>query len=239
MRTLSGQVSIVTGASRGIGRAIALVLGESGSRVVLASRSEPELTTVREEIRKKGGDALVMVSDLTREDDLRKLVNGTLQEWGRIDYLINNAGWGKHAPVAKARLEDWDRTFQTNLRAPMILSQLVLPILIEQKAGAIVNISSISGKTGQAESSAYSASKFGLIGFSQSLFEEVREYGIKVATILPGYVDTPMIPPVRRLDRSKMIRPEDIAHTVLFILTSPASCCPVEITVRPQQTPYK
>ncbi len=239
MELLAGRVSIVTGAGRGIGKAVSLLLGRSGSRVVLASRSEPQLRAVDEEIRKQNGETLVIPTDLTRDGDMRRLVGETLKEWGTIDYLINNAGWGKKAPVLHARVEDWDRTFQVNLRAPMVLSQLVLPTLIAKKGGAIINIASISGKMGSANSSAYSASKFGLIGFSESLFEEVREYGIKVTAILPGFVDTPLIPSTRQLDRSKMIRPEDIAQAVLFILTASPTCCPVEMTVRPQQTPYK
>jgi 3-oxoacyl-[acyl-carrier protein] reductase len=238
MTALAGKVSIVTGAGRGIGRAIALLLGRLGSRVVLAARSEAQLESVREEIRGQAGEALVVRTDLNCDEDMENLVSRAVKECGSIDYLINNAGWGKTAPVAKASVEEWDQTLRVNLRAPMVLSKLVLPILLEKKDGAIVNIASISGRTGQANTAAYSASKFGLIGFSQSLYEEVRESGIKVAAILPGFVDTPMIPPTRRLDRSKMIRPEDIAQTVLFVLTSPPNCCPVEITVRPQRTPY-
>ena len=239
MKPSTGKVAIVTGAGRGIGRAISLLLSRSGLRVVLASRTESELRAVSEEIREQNGEALVIPTDLTRDEEMERLVAETLKSWGSIDYLINNAGWGRTAPVVKGKIEDWDRTFQINLRAPMVLSQLVLPTLITKGEGAIVNIASISGKMGQANTAAYSASKFGLIGFSESLYEEVREYGIKVAVILPGYVDTQMIPPVRRLDRSKMIRPEDIAEMVLFVLTSPPGSCPVEIIVRPQRTPYK
>jgi len=239
MKSLTGKVAIVTGAGRGIGKAISLFLGGSGARVVLASRSESELRAVAGEIRNQDGDALVVPTDLTRDEEMDRLVRETLEQWGTVDYLINNAGWGKHSPVAKARVEDWDQTFQVNLRAPMVLSRLVLPILMGKKAGAIINIGSISGKAGQADTAAYSASKAGLIAFSESLYEEVREYGIKVAVILPGFVDTPLIPPNRKLDRSKMIRPEDIARAVFFVLTCPPGCCPVEITVRPQRTPYK
>lgn len=238
MRPLEGKVSIVTGAGRGIGRALSLLLSRSGARVALAARSQGQLESVKEEVRRENGEALAIPTDLNRDEDLERLVKRTLEEWGSIDYLINNAGWGKTAPVVKAGLEDWDQTLRVNLRAPMALSKLVLPTLIEKKAGAIINIASISGRMGQANAAAYSASKFGLIGFSESLYEEVREYGVKVAVILPGFVDTPMIPPTRKLDRSKMIRPEDIAQTVLFVLTSPPNCCPVEITVRPQKSPY-
>jgi 3-oxoacyl-[acyl-carrier protein] reductase len=239
MSALKGKVAIVTGAGRGIGRAIALALSRAGARVALAARSEAELRAVAEEIRSHDGDALVVPTDVTREDEMERLVKQTLQEWGAIDVLVNNSGWGKTTPVVNITLEDLDRTFQVNLRAPMVLCRLVLPKMIEKKSGAIVNIGSISGKAGAANTAAYSASKFGVIGFTQSLFEEVREYGIKVAVILPGFVDTPLIPQTKRLDRTKMIRPEDIAETVLFILSSPANSCPVEITVRPQQSPYR
>lgn len=238
MKSLSGKVAIVTGAGRGIGKAIALLLARSGSRVALAARSEAELNAVREEIHCEGGEAMVVPTDLTRDAEIERLVAETLARWQSIDYLINNAGWGRTAPVTKAKVEDWDRTFQVNLRAPMVLSQMVLPGLIAKGEGAIINIGSISGKTGQANTAAYCASKFGLVGFTESLYEEVKEYGIKVAVILSGFVDTPLIPPTRRLDRSKMIRPEDIAQAVFFVLTSSSASCPVEITVRPQRSPY-
>jgi 3-oxoacyl-[acyl-carrier protein] reductase len=136
-------------------------------------------------------------------------------------------------------LSDWDQTFRLNLRAPMVLAKALLPNMIAKREGAVINIGSVSGKTGEANGAAYSASKFGLIGFTQSLYEEVREHSIKVAVILPGFVDTPLIPPNRQLDRSKMIQADDIAQTVLFVLTSPATCCPVEITVRPQRNPSR
>jgi len=238
MQPLAGKVAIVTGASRGIGKAISILLAQSGSRVVLAARSEPQLKSVSEGISSQNGEALVIPTDLTVDEEMERLVQQTLKEWGSVDVLINNAGFGKVAPVVKAKVSDWDETFRVNLRAPMFLSKLVLPTMMERGEGSIINISSVSGKSGQANGSAYSASKFGLLGFTQSLYEEVREYGIRVAAICPGFVDTPMIPQMRRLDRSKMIRPEDIAQTVLFVLTSPPTACPVEITVRPQRTPY-
>ncbi len=238
MQPLAGKVAIVTGASRGIGKAISILLAQSGSRVVLAARSEPQLKSVSEEISGQNGEALVIPTDLTVDKEMERLVQQTLKEWGSVDVLINNAGLGKVAPVVKAKVSDWDETFRVNLRAPMFLSKLVLPTMMERGEGSIINISSVSGKSGQANGSAYSASKFGLMGFTQSLYEEVRNYGIRVSAICPGFVDTPMIPQMRRMDRSKMIRPEDIAQTVLFVLTSPPTACPVEITVRPQRTPY-
>ena len=238
MNTLKGKTALVTGAGRGIGKAVALSLAQSGCRVILAARSRDQLEEVQRDIRDRAGEALVVAADLTRDEDIEHLVESS-RSWGAVEILINNAGWGKRAPVVKGNIDDWDRTFHVNLRAPMLLAKLFLPAMIAKGEGAVINIGSVSGKTGEANGAAYAASKFGLIGFTQSLYEEVREHGIKVAVILPGFVDTPLIPPNRELDRSKMIQADDIAQAVHYILTSPATCCPVEITVRPQKTPYR
>jgi NAD(P)-dependent dehydrogenase (short-subunit alcohol dehydrogenase family) len=197
------------------------------------------LDLLEQEIGNRGGQAISVPADLTRDDDIECLVAAAQKTFATVDILINNAGWGKRAPVVRANVEDWDQTFRVNLRAPMVLAKLLLPPMIAKGDGAVINIGSVSGKTGEANGAAYSASKFGLIGFTQSLYEEVREHGIKVAVILPGFVDTPMIPPNRQIDRSKMIQPDDIAQAVHYVLTSPATCCPVEITVRPQKTPSR
>lgn len=239
MNSLKGKVAVVTGAGRGIGKAISAALARAGCRVVLAARTREQIEAVQREILSHGGDALAVPTDVTVDDDIRRLVEKSQEKWGGVDILINNAGWGKKASVVSASLTDWDQTFRVNLRTPMVLAKALLPNMIAKREGAVINIGSVSGKTGEANGAAYSASKFGLIGFTQSLYEEVREHGIKVAVILPGFVDTPLIPPNRQLDRSKMIQANDIAETVIFVLTSSATCCPVEITVRPQRTPYR
>ena len=236
---IAGKIALVTGAGRGIGRAVALSLARSGCRVILTSRTVTQLEEVEKEIHRNGGNATNVAADLTDDAAIEHLVRECGRTFGAVDILVNNAGWGRHAPVIKAKIEDWDRTLRLNLRAPMILAQKLLPAMIEKREGAVINIGSVSGKSGEANGATYSASKFGLIGFTQSLYEEVREEGIKVAIILPGFVDTPMIPPVKHLDRSKMIQAQDIAATVQFVLASPAASCPVEITVRPQKSPYR
>lgn len=235
MNRLDGKIALVTGAGRGIGRAIAIALARQGCEVVITARSIEQLVAVQNEIHAFHAVARPIQADLTSDDDLQSLV----ESCGPVDYLINNAGWGKRAAVVRAKIEDWDQTFRVNLRAPMILAHELLPPMIEKGAGAVINIGSVSGKSGEANGAAYSASKFGLIGFTQSLYEEVREQGIKVAVILPGFVDTPMIPPVKHLDRSKMIQADDVAQAVLYVLSAPVTACPVEITIRPQRTPYR
>jgi 3-oxoacyl-[acyl-carrier protein] reductase len=237
--SLNGKVALVTGAGRGIGRAIAISLAKSGCRLILAARTREQLDVVRETIRTNGGEAVAIPTDLTRDDEIERLVENSSKEWGSVDILINNAGWGKRAPVIRANVEDWDQTLRLNLRTPMILAHKLLPAMIAKGEGAVINIGSVSGKTGEANGAAYSASKFGLIGFTQSLYDEVREHGIKVSVILPGFVDTPLIPPNRQLDRSKMIQADDVAQAVHYVLSSPNASCPVEITVRPQRSPYR
>jgi len=233
---LQGKIALVTGAGRGIGKAIAVSLAKSGCRLILAARTREQLDDVAKTI---GNEAVVIPTDLTRDDELDRLVEQSSNAWGSVDILINNAGWGKRAPVIRANVQDWDQTLRLNLRAPMILAQKLLPAMVAKGEGAVINMGSVSGKSGEANGAAYSASKFGLIGFTQSLYEEVKEYGIKVAVILPGYVDTPMIPPVKNLDRSKMIQAADVAQAVLYILNAPSTSCPVEITIRPQRAPHR
>ena len=235
LHIIQGKSALVTGAGRGIGRAIAIALAKAGCDVCITARSMDQLLDVQKEIHAVKGKAVPIQADLTRDDDLESLV----QSCGPVDFLINNAGWGKRAPVVRSKIEDWDQTLRINLRTPMILAQKFLPAMIEKGAGAVINIGSVSGKSGEANGAAYSASKFGLIGFTESLYEEVREHGIKVTVILPGFVDTPMIPPVKHLDRSKMIQADDVAQSVLYVLNSPPTSCPVEISIRPQRTPYR
>src|SRR5215470_11125377 len=144
MNPLEGKVALVTGAGRGIGKAIALLLAESGCHVALAARSREQLEEIQEEISTQGGKALSVPTDLTKDEEIDGLVRKTQQMWGSVDILINNAGWGKRSPVVKTRVEDWDQTFRLNLRAPMLLAKLLLPNMIEKHEGAVINIGSVS-----------------------------------------------------------------------------------------------
>lgn len=237
---LLGQIALITGASRGIGRAIAVRLAEAGATTVLAARSEQALHDVAQMIHTSGGTTLVVPTDVTKDQQLTALVDRTLARYGRIDVLVNNAGGGTpRTPITKARLSDWEWTLRVNLWATMVLSKLVLPGMIERQQGAIINICSLAGMTGKAGEAAYATAKFGVRGFTQSVFDEVHEYGIKVSALCPGYVDTTMIPPNRRVDRAKMIRPEDVAEAVYGVVTSSARICPLEIVLQSQYDPLK
>jgi NADP-dependent 3-hydroxy acid dehydrogenase YdfG len=237
---LLGQVALITGASRGIGRAIAMRLAEVGATTILAARTTDDLQKVTDTIHAMGGKAFALPTDVTNEQQLAALIEWTQGAYDRIDILVNNAGGGTpRTPITKARLTDWEWTLRVNLWATMVLSKLVLPGMIERRQGAIINICSLAGITGKAGEAAYAAAKFGVRGFTQSLFDEVHEYGIKVSGIFPGYVDTAMIPPNRRIDRAKMLRPEDVAEAVYNVVTSSTRACPVELILQPQHDPLK
>jgi NADP-dependent 3-hydroxy acid dehydrogenase YdfG len=237
---LVDRVALITGASRGIGRAIALRLARAGATTILAARTEQDLSVVAHTIRASGGKALAVPTDVTDDQQLTTLVNTTLTRFNHIDILVNNAGGGPpRTPVAKARIPDWEWTLRTNLWATMMLTKLVLPSMIAGRSGAVINICSLAGLSGKAGEAAYTAAKFGVRGFSQSLFEEVREYGIKVSTICPGYVDTALLPSNRRVDRGKMLSPADVAEAVYTVAVSPARSCPLEIILQPQHDPLK
>ncbi|MEW6296386.1 MAG: SDR family oxidoreductase [Thermodesulfobacteriota bacterium] len=239
-KPLAGRVAVVTGASRGIGQAIASRLARAGATLVLAARTEPAVSQVGEALRVTGTEVLAVPTDLTDDRQIEMLVRTTLTRFGHIDLLVNNAGGGPpRTPITKARLADWEGTLRVNLWAAMVLTKLTLPSMIARRGGAVVNICSLAGLAGKAGEAAYAAAKFGLRGFSQSLFEEVREYGIKVSVICPGYVDTPLIPPSRRADRSKMLRPEDVAEAVYSVVVAPPRCCPLEVVLHPQHDPLK
>lgn len=240
IRTLTRQTALVTGASRGIGRAIAIRLAQAGAKIVLAARTTEALQTVAEEIRACGQESLVAPTDVTDGQQLETLIAMAQARFGHINILVNNAGGGPpRTLIHKGRVSDWEWTMRVNLWATMLLTKLVLPSMIERRAGVIINMGSLAGIAGKAGEAVYAAAKFGVRGFTQSLFEEVRGYGVKVSTICPGYVDTALIPPNRRVDRSKMMSPEDIAEIVYDIVTSSPRCCPLEIVLQPQQDPLK
>ena len=230
---------MITGAGRGIGRATALLFSEQGAICVLASRTESELKSLAAEIESKGGKALPVVCDVSKEEDLDRLVSETVQAFGRIDILVNNAGGGARNEVVHAQISDWDQMLNINLRGAIICAKKVVTQMIKQKSGVIINISSVAGLYGFPKSSVYCATKFGLRGFSKALFQEVREEGIKVSTICPGYVDTPLIPQNRKVDRTKMMSPQDIARACLFVATSSPQACPTELVMVPQQDPQR
>jgi NAD(P)-dependent dehydrogenase (short-subunit alcohol dehydrogenase family) len=237
MIPLQNQVVIVTGASRGIGRAIALLFAQQGARVVLAARNKRELEKVARQIGLPKGQALVIPCDVTRENQVKNLIKKTLQKYRRIDILINNAGLGIHKPIIEFTSQDWDITLDTNLKGPFLCTREVLPVMIKQKSGQIINIGSLAGKNPIANLAAYCASKFGLIGFSESVGLEVRNHNIKLNLLLPGTVDTffgkrkPRAKPGQHPENA--LTAEEVAEACLFLATQEPLAWTSQMNIRP------
>jgi 3-hydroxybutyrate dehydrogenase len=234
----------VTGASRGIGRSIALELAKAGASLALVSRNEKLLQRVAEEAKNIGVKCLYEVFDVSDEHRLESFVHEVHQQLGSLDILINNAGVYETSSLANQPLDSWRRLLEINLTAAMRASRVVVPLMLRKNWGRIISVSSISGKAGEPFGAAYSASKFGLIGMSQSLALEVAEHGITVNTVCPGWVDTDMaheqlnsaqwcelngIPvddseEIARLSvpQKRLIEPEEVASLVVYLCSEGA-----------------
>jgi NADP-dependent 3-hydroxy acid dehydrogenase YdfG len=230
MTSIENSVAVVTGAGRGIGRAIAIELGKMGATVVLAARSKAELEKTAEVI---GAKARVRATDVRKKEEIQRLF-----ETGPVDILVNAAGLGIFGAVRDFKHEDFENLVETNLRGIFFTCQFVLPSMIERKRGHIINIASIAGKVGSANRAVYCATKFGVVGFTESLAEEVRQYGIRATVICPGSTDTGFSSAeTAGKARERMLRPEDVAHAVRMIVTQEPNSFISEIIMRPTQKP--
>src|SRR5215813_3466252 len=235
MTSIENQIAVVTGAGRGIGRAIAIELGRLGAHVVAASRSRIEL---EDTARLIGPKATIIPTDVRKKDELRRLFEQVAAALGPVDILVNAAGLGIFGPVVDFSDENFEILIETNLRGIFFASRFVLPSMIERKRGHIINIASIAGKVGSANRAVYCASKFGVVGFTESLAEEVRQYGIRATVICPGSTDTGFSSAeTAGKARERMLRPEDIAHAVRMIVTQEPNSFISEIIMRPTQKP--
>lgn len=232
---LHGRVAIVTGAGQGIGRAIALAAARAGMRVTVNDiRPETAAETVRL-IQEAGGVAEVHVGDVAREEDVARMVEGTVSRWGRIDLLVNNAGIEPSASILEMEPAMWDRVMAVNLRGVFLCTQAAGRKMKQQGSGVIVNISSIAGKAiPLAYRSAYAASKAGIVGFTKEAAREFAEYGIRVNAVCPGVIITPMTAAARQnpammekwmqeIPMRRLGNPEEVAALVLFLASDAAS----------------
>ena len=232
--TLNTAVALVTGAGRGIGKAIALRLGREGASVVLAARTVAELEQVKMEIVGAGGSALAVRTDLSKDADIEKLFSDVRSHFNRLDILVNNAGLGVFAPVSDLSILDFDTMWNLNMRAPLLCTQQALRMMEPRKSGAIVNVASLAGRNAFVGGAGYAATKWALIGFSRSLMLEVRAHNIRVITICPGSVDTSFSQSSKEPSRSATIlHSEDIAETVMAALKLPDRAMVSEIDIRP------
>ena len=232
MFRLDGRVALVTGASRGLGRAIAVVLARAGATVVGAARDEKKLEEVAAEIREAGGEAHIYAADLAVPDACRAVVAETVASRGRLDILVNNAGLGAGGPVFDLTEETWDAVIQVNLKSLFLLSQAAALTMRENGWGRIVNIASISGQTGGVGgAAAYSASKGGVLAMTKTLARDLAPFGITVNAIAPGQIQTDMgrVPPERMAEICRLIplgrigEPDDIAYATLYLASEEAS----------------
>lgn len=233
---MTSRIALITGASRGIGRACALRLARAGFSLRAHGRDRAALEETARLVRAAGGEVALHASDLRTPGALDTLVQWAT-EAGRLDVVVQNAGHLARGPVLEAKFAEWDAVLEVDLRLPMQLTALALPHLLESQ-GAIVFIGSVAALQGLPNSAAYCAAKHGLRGFASALFEEVRERGVRVACIHPGFVNTEMVAGRDGLDYAKMIQPEDVAELVHTAVTLPPNACVVELTVRPQRAPY-
>jgi 3-oxoacyl-[acyl-carrier protein] reductase len=244
MSDLKGKIAVITGASRGIGRAVAVRLAEHGVNMVLAARTPGPLDETVREIKKSAGIQVIGVpTDVARLADLENLVNATMKEFGRVDILVNNAGVSSQYPFEKQPMEEFEKLVHTNYLGYVRLIRLVINSMIERKQGAIINMVSGSTLVDPIPRTflTYSSLKVGLRAFLKGLFWEMRDHGIKVTSILPGVVDSDLtdhLKDITKEQKDRLMSPQAVADMVMFALSVPANVCPLELAVINQQTPW-
>lgn len=229
------RVVVITGASRGIGRSCALELAQPNTHLFLLARQEAELNAVAKECEARGAQAHYMTLDLGNTAAIRQCIEDIRSGFGAVDILINNAGIWLEKPFEEGDMSLWDAALDVNLKSVMHITRYCLEGM--PSSGAVIFVASTASRRSYAGGTNYCAAKFGLLGFANALFEDIKERGIKVSSILPGVVNTDMHRGDPKLQEAKMIQPEDVAKTVSFILSMPQNVCPTEITLMPQYNP--
>jgi 3-oxoacyl-[acyl-carrier protein] reductase len=231
MASLEGRIALVSGASQGIGRACALELARAGATVALAARNEAKLAEVAAEIAAGGGQAAAFALDIASEESIKALAKAVLDRFDKVEILVNNAGITRDGLMLRMKRADWDDVLGTNLTGAFLLTQALLSLMLRNRWGRIVNISSVVGRTGQAGQVNYAASKAGLIGLTRSLAREVASRGITVNAVAPGYIETPMTAVLDEKQRAAMLATIplgragtdiEIAQAVVFLASDAA-----------------
>jgi len=232
------RVAVVTGGSRGIGRAVVESLLKENWRVFFCSRSEDSVRQTVEELKQRYPDRVAgHATDVRVESEVRDFVKHVVGETGRIDCLVNNAGLGKFAPVDDLTVEDWDLVIDTNLNGSFYAIRAVAPVMKRREDGWIINIASLASRNPFAGGAAYNASKFGMLGLSDAAMLDLRPHGIRVVAILPGSVDTEFIPGKTAGDAPWALAAEDISRAVTDLLRYPSRALPSRIEMRPSRPP--
>jgi len=232
-KKLQDKVAVVTGASRGIGRAVAIALAREGATIIAAARDYAKLQETKQLVESAGGQAVIVTFELTEENSIRKLVDTVNDMFGHLDILINNAGITLSASLEKTTSSDWDRVLATNARGPFLLCRDAITLLKKSSQGVIVNISSVVGVKGYPYQIAYTASKHALRGMSIALAEELKDTPIRVHVICPGGVNTEMVGHVRPdIKKDELIHPEEIAELVRYLVMHVGNAVVDEIRLR-------
>ena len=230
---LSGQVALVTGAGRGIGRSISLALANAGARVFLTARTADQLEGTASEIRARGHEAEHLPAEVSSEEGVLAVFDACRNRFGRLDILVNNAGLGISGPLADFPVESFDTLMSVNVRGVFLCCQQAMRMMVPARRGYIVNISSVVGIKGYANQAAYTASKHAVMGITKSLAVEAQPHGVRVSAVLPGAVDTGLTEALRPdLDKALLMRPEDVADAVLFLLLLSETAAVDEIYIR-------
>ena len=231
---LRGMTALVTGASSGIGAAIATALLAEGANVALAARNEAKLGSVATSIGDRSR-VLVVPTDVGDERQVQGMVEHTAKQFGTIDILVNSAGFGIFKPITELSVEEFDNVVRVNLRGTFLCMKYTLPLMYEQGRGTVITVSSVAGKHGFAGGGAYCASKFGVMGLTECAFHEARSQNIRMVTIAPGSVDTNFFDEAQTTspNRARILQPEDVAATVMLAIELPERALVRELDIRP------
>lgn len=234
---LKNKVAIITGARRGMGKSHALILAKAGAKVVVADISLEDCEKVVKEIEKAKGEAMAVKCDVTKKEEIEKMVENTVKKWGRVDILVNNAGIAEFCPFLEMTEEVWDRTLDINLKGYFLCAQAAAKVMVKQKSGVIVNIASVAmGQQGIGfpNIAHYCASKGGIVGMTEALAIELAPFNIRINAVSPGMIDTPMIASIKqdkktmeamltRVPLRRVGKPEEVSNLVLFLASDASS----------------
>src|SRR5271167_1876808 len=238
---LNGKVAVITGASAGIGKESARALAREGARLVLTARRQDRLETLAAEIRSLGSEAAIVAGDARQETTARQTIDTAVRSFGRIDILINNAGAGNYKNLIDTSADEYDELMSTNMRSTFLFTRHTVPVMLKQRDGLVLMISSMAGIYGFAGEAVYCATKFAQVGFAQSLDKELRPHGIKVGVICPGGVKTEFAIGRGRtqeaVSNSDMLEPEDVASAVLLACKQSPGSRIIEIQMRTMAEP--
>ena len=230
MIALSAQVAIVTGASRGIGRATALALASTGVKVVVNyAQSSAAADAVVQAIQQAGGTAIAVKADVSKSEEVENLIQQTQKQWGRVDILVNNAGIARDTLLLRMKLEDWQAVIDLNLTGVFLTTKVVSKLMLKQKSGRIINITSVAGLMGNPGQANYSAAKAGVIGFTKTVAKELASRGVTVNAVAPGFIATDMTHDLKADEILKFIplarygQPEEVAGMIRFLAIDPAA----------------